>query len=565
MHPSVTHARALTFVVSGMLCLAAGCQSVPKPGATPPQAEGGSVAQSLELSAAAERRAAAMAHFAAATSIEMNEGVDAALGEYQQALELDPQNVTLALRLANIHLARKEMATAITILETTAKANPNVADAWLWLGIAHQLNDQPAKAMTAFRRTLRIDPSQLGATRALVDLLLQKNQTAEAAKVLDAAFRQRSDDPRHWAWLGRIYTEALKQKPSLSPRVSPKIAQQCYEKARALAGNDPDILLLLADAYADNDDYVKAAETYEQLLTFRPDIARVRERLALNWIRADQKEKAVKVLEDILRHEPLRYEIYNYLGEIYEDMDQDDRAVIQYQQSLVVNTNQPTPYLRLAVIDMKQEKYDDALRVLVTAKERFPLAYQIPYFTGLVHSEKKEYVPAVESFATAQSLAEQSPEEAQPDSAFYFYFGAACERAGDLDRAATLFRKSIELNPDNHAALNYLGYMWADKGIHLDEAITLIQKAVEIEPDNGAYLDSLGWVLFKLGRIEEAVKPLRQAAESEKDDATVLDHLADVLLSLGQRDEAVTTLRQALEVEPQNKQIAEKLKKLTDR
>lgn len=565
MYPSVTCARALAFVVSGMLCLAAGCQNMPKHGATTPQAESGFGAPPLELSAAAERRAAAMAHFATATSIEANEGVDAALGEYQQALELDPKNVTLALRLANIHLARKETPKAIAILETTAKANPNVADAWLWLGIAHQLNDQSTKAMAAFRRTLRIDPSQLGATRALVDLLLQKNQTAEAAKVLANAFRQRSDDPRHWAWLGRIYTEALKQKPSLSPHVSPKVAQQCYEKARALAGNDPDILLLLADAYADNDDYIKAAEAYEQLLTLRPDIARVRERLALNWIRADQKEKAVKVLEDILRREPLRYEIYNYLGEIYEDLEQDDRAMIQYQQSLVVNPNQLTPYLRLAVIDMKQKKYDDALRVLVTAKERFPLAYQIPYFTGLVHSEKKEYAPAVESFATAQSLAEQSPQEAKPDSAFYFYFGAACERTGDLDRAATLFRKSIELYPNNHDALNYLGYMWAEKGIHLDEAMKLIQKALEIEPDNGAYLDSLGWVLFKLGRIEEALEPMRRAAELEKDDATVLDHLAEVLLSLGRRDEAVTTLRHALEIEPQNKQIAEKLQRLTDR
>ena len=149
MHPSVTRARALAFVVSGMLCLAAGCRSMPKPGATTPQAESDFGAPPLELSAAAERRAAAMAHFATATSIELNEGVDAALDEYQRALELDPQNVTMALRLANIHLARKETAKAIAILETTARANPNVADAWLWLGITHQLNDQPKEAMAS--------------------------------------------------------------------------------------------------------------------------------------------------------------------------------------------------------------------------------------------------------------------------------------------------------------------------------------------------------------------------------------------------------------------------------
>ena len=562
MHPSGTRAGALAFVFSGVLCLAAGCQHVPKPGATGPQGNH-LVAPPIDLSAAAQRRAEALAHYATAASIELNKGIEAALDEYRQALELDPHNVALASRLANLYLARKESAKAVTMLEATARANPNAADAWFWLGAAQRLSDQPSKAVAAFRQTLNVEPSHLGATHELVELLLEQNQIAEAASVLDAAFRQRSDDSRHWAWLGRIYADALKGKPSLGRRVSPEAAQRCYEKARALAGNDPDILLLLAEAYADNGSYAKAAETYEQVLALRPAAARVREKLALNWIRVDQKDKAVKVLEDIIRREPLRYEIYNYLGELYEDLEQDDIAAVDYQQSLVVNPSQLAPYLRLAVIGLKQKKYDDVLRTLAAAKERFPLAYQIPYFIGLVHSDKKEHALAVESFATAQSLADQSPQETKPDSAFYFYFGAACERTGDLDRAASLFRKSIELDPDNDVALNYLGYTWAEKGIHLDEALELIQKALKLEPDNGAYLDSLGWVLFKQGRTEEALEPLRRAAELEKDDAVVLDHLADVLLKLGKRDEAVTTLRRALEVEPQNKQIAEKLQGLT--
>ena len=272
MHPSGTRAGALAFVFSGALCLAAGCQHLPKPGATAPQGKQ-LVAPTLELSAGAERRAEALAHYATAASIEVNEGIEAALDEYRQALELDPHNVALALRLANVYIARKESAKAVAMLETTARTNPNVADAWFWLGIAQRLSDQPAKAVAAFRQTLKVEPSHLGATHALVELLLEQNQMAEAASALDAAFRQRSDDPRHWAWLGRIYTDALKRKPSLGRHVSPEAAQQCYEKARALAGNDPDILLLLAEAYADNGNYAKAAETYEQILALRPAAA----------------------------------------------------------------------------------------------------------------------------------------------------------------------------------------------------------------------------------------------------------------------------------------------------
>ena len=436
MHPSGARAGISALVFSGVLYLAAGCQTMPRHGATAPQ-EKQVVPPVLELSADAECHAEALAHYATAESIAQNEGVDAALGEYRRALELDPHNVDLASRLANVYLTRKEFAKAVAMLETTTKANPNVADAWFWLGAAQQLSDQPAKAVTAFRKTLRIDPAHLGATHALVGLLLDQNQTAEAGNVLAAAFRQRSNDPRHWVWLGRIYTDALKGKPSLGRLVASEAAQQCYEKANALAANDPDILVLLAEAYADNGNYVKAGETYEQVLALRPAAAQLREQLALNWVRADQKDKAVKVLEDIIRREPLRYKIYNYLGELYEDLDQNDRAVADYQQSLVINTNQLEPCLRLAVISLKQKKYDDALRTLSAAKEQFPLAYQIPYFTGLVYSDKKEYAAAIELYATAQSLAEQSPQEPKPDGAFYFYFGAACERTGDLDRAAT--------------------------------------------------------------------------------------------------------------------------------
>ena len=562
MYPSGARAGVLAFVFSGVLCLAAGCQHVPRPSAI---AQGNNfVAPVPGLSADAERRARALAHYAAATSIEENDGMEAALDEYRQALELDLHNVALASRLANIYIARKESSKAVAMLEIITKANPNVADTWFCMGMAQQLSDQPAKAVDAFRKTLKIEPLYLDATHALVKQLLDQNKTAETAKALAAAFRQRSDDPRYWAWLGRIYAEALKREPSMTERVPAGAAQQCYEKASVLAGNNPDILLLLAEAYADNGNYTKAAETYEQALALRPAAAQLREKLALNWIRADQKDKAIKVLEEIIRREPFRYEIYNYLAELYEYIHQDDLAVAKYQQSLVINPSQLTPCLRIVVTWLKQKKYDDVLRTLASAKEKFQSAYQIPYFTGLVHSDKKEYAAAVESFTTAQSLAEQSLQEPRPDSAFYFYFGAACDRAGDSDRAAAMFHKSIELDPNDHAALNYLGYMWAEKGTHLDEALELIRKALALEPDDGAYLDSLGWVLFKLGRAEEALKPLRRAAELEKDDATVLDHLADALLKLGQRDEAVTTLRRALELEPQNKQITEKLQGLTN-
>src|SRR4029077_14477999 len=104
---------------------------------------------------------------------------------------------------------------------------------------------------------------------------------------------------------------------------------------------------------------------------------------------------------------------------------------------------------------------------------------------GLAYADQKEYGKAVASYVDAEQLARDSSNDSSPSTAFYFAYGSACERAGDFDKAVTLFKKAIELDPSNDEACNYLGYMWADKGVHLDEALDLIQKALKEKPESG--------------------------------------------------------------------------------
>jgi len=391
---------------------------------------------------------------------------------------------------------------------------------------------------------------------------MQKDALPEASRLLDHAFHHKSDSSFYWMRLGDMYALILKQKPTWAAKINQPRIQSCYQKALALAPDDANVVIRVADAYADNGDFADAAKAYAKLLAEQPDAPQIRERLALNYIRANQKEKAAAVLEEIIKREPLHYGIYNYLGEVYEDLNQDEKAISDYQQSLVINPNQLMPYLRLALLEIQSKQYDSATKSLNAAKEKFPTTYFVPYYFGLLHSQQKDYSKAVVSFADAEALAAASPDEMKLDSRFYFYYAAACERLGDFDKAVSLFHKCLQLDPENDGACNYLGFMWADKGVHLEEALELIQKAVKLDPNNGAYIDSLGWVLFKLGRTDEALIQMRRAVELTKDDATVLDHLADVLLKLGKTDEALLALRRAKGLDPENKEISEKLQKL---
>ena len=126
-------------------------------------------------------------------------------------------------------------------------------------------------------------------------------------------------------------------------------------------------------------------------------------------------------------------------------------------------------------------------------------------------------------------------------------------------------KKAIELNPKNAAALNYLGYTWAEMGVQLDEAEELVQRALKIQPNDGFYIDSLGWVYFQKGDYPKAVEQLERAVEITVDDPTIIEHLADAYEKAGKGDRALTRYRDALKLSKENdqlKRIREKIQRL---
>lgn len=138
---------------------------------------------------------------------------------------------------------------------------------------------------------------------------------------------------------------------------------------------------------------------------------------------------------------------------------------------------------------------------------------------------------------------------AQPVVAvMYFARGASYERLGQFDKAVADLTLSLTLNPDNPSVLNYLGYMWADKGVNLPEATAMLQRALALSPTDGAIVDSLGWAYFKQKAYDKALPLLEKAADMTPDDATVNAHLGDIYSVLGRPIDARRQWRLALEL-----------------
>jgi tetratricopeptide (TPR) repeat protein len=624
----------------------------------------------LKLKPEGERRALALAHFSQGYSAALHGRADKALEHYRRVVELEPNQVTVHLMIADLLAGPKgDLPAAIAHLEKALTQNPRNFELLFRLGKTYEVAKLPDRAFVRYQQAIKVDPLGLVAYQKLAGLYLDQKKTAEAVRILDQAAKQSSNQSSYWMRLGDSFRAVAEKSPEAAQEHKlPQRILAAYEKALALAPTDVQVLYRAAEAHVLNQNLPRAVELYNTILQSQPGVLDVREKLIFLYQKIDGKEKSLAEIDKLLEAQPTNWRLLWLKAEFLDGLKQYDAAVENFRKSLTINPNALELHLGLALTQMRQKKYDDARATLSAAQKLFPRSYQVPFFFGLLYSESKEYDTALAGFELAEHLAgdddkvklddkfyfyyasacersgqteraaefyrkaldinpndlalhldlaltqirlkkyddarailakarqlfprsHQVPfffgllhsdlkeydkalaefESAERlaaedksvtlDDRFYFYYGAACERTGKIERAAELFRKALQINPKSADAMNYLGYMWADKGVNLDEAQRLITQALEIEPDNGAYLDSLGWVYFKQGKYADALAQLRKAEGKLKEpDPTVFEHLGDVLDKLGQREEAVGYWKKAAELDPKNEELARKLK-----
>jgi tetratricopeptide (TPR) repeat protein len=194
----------------------------------------------------------------------------------------------------------------------------------------------------------------------------------------------------------------------------------------------------------------------------------------------------------------------------------------------------------------RDEEARQLLDQLAAGNDRQAVLLLVQYYQE--RSRFADMIPILKRAIEASEAAGGRP----GDIDLVFSLGVANERLGLHAEAEAAFLRVLVLDPDDGRTLNYLGYMWADRGEKLDQALELIQRAVALEPDNGAYVDSLGWAFYRLGRLPEAQRHLEEAARLLPDDATILEHLGDLYVALEIPEKAREIYRRALAKDDEN-------------
>ena len=514
----------------------------------------------------AAKKAEAQAAFARALVAEDNAEAEQALAGYRKVLELDPGYADLAVKVAYELARRNDVAGGIQVLKDAVKAAPKEPLPLVYLSqLYSKYLKKPDLALKYAEQAIALAPDNFSAHLAIFELHMAASQPKKAEEVLERAGKSKSTDPKYWVQLGDLYTRLyLKEDGSSQPAELDRMSA-VYRKAAELAPADASIQAKVGDYFVLSRQVAGAIPFYLTALKQQDagddaPLSNLRDKLARAFLVTQQRDEAIAMLEQVTASSPMRFETYELLGELYEQKGEHDKALANYEHSLLLDGSRPDNYLRVADMYLKQKQPDKGVDVMKRARAKFPDLPQITFSLAITLSQAKRHTESMTAFAEAQADAENSHEE-MLNAAFYFQYGAAAEQAGLMEKSADLFRECIRLDPANAAqACNYLGYMWVDHDMHLDEAGDLIKKALELDPDNGAYLDSLGWFYLKKGDPEKALKELLRAADAIKpEDATVFEHIGDVYQKMGRTADALTYWQKALALDAENTKLPEKI------
>lgn len=367
---------------------------------------------------------------------------------------------------------------------------------------------------------------------ALVDPLIQQ-ATAEP------------NDSRHRGKLGMAY----------EANGFPDAAFSSYQQAENLASTDPRWPYYQALILAGRGDHQQAVDAVNRAINIDESYASAWMRRGVWLLDLDRSEEA---LADFSRAETLGLKAAGLAGQaralLHQHKAEEALAILE---PLTRNAPFPSIYYLLGRAYRETGNMDQARIALSRGDSTSPLSWQDPWVT-----DKRDYEVGFQ----ADSLRAQR------------YL-----KAGEYDKAITLFRELHEQEPDNPVIINRLSRAYADAGegrnsfwvlrralasepvhysVHLniapfyeargdiDSALDHLDQAINANPSVAMPYTRKGLLLQKLRKYPEALAQLKLALDRSPTDPNALFYIGDVEIQMKNWAEGIRRFEQSVLVDP---------------
>lgn len=431
-----------------------------------------------------------------------------AMHQYQRIGDRHADDPAIALLLAEMYLAAGQADKARPLLERVLSEDQTSYPALLLMARLHQAEGRVDEAVAGYRKVLARNGSP-ELQMELGELFITGERYDEAAALYKDLMQQ--DEQNEGALKGLIHVYLLQKKDDQ--------ALVALNRLKTYGVQPSWVDLAIARLHARQQRYDKAIALLETILA-REHLDDARSLVAVLLVQQKQYGRALKHVRLVDKKAP------EYLDALFLQVRilKEQKRLGQAKELLEahiksVELRHAEVYVMLAALHQLERRDDQGEKVLLQGLEVFP-----------------------------------------NDANLLYEYGLFLEEGGDHSAALDIMQKVIAIKPDNAAALNFVGFSWADKNINLDQALAYIQRAITLKPDNGYIRDSLGWVYFRLGKREMAIKELETAVQLFPEDASILEHLAEVYLENGQLKDAVRTYKKVLRFAPEDAQEKNRIK-----
>ena len=515
---------------------------------------------------------------------------DKAIEEHRRAAELDPQHSKALFYLGQLQLEEGDYQNSVAAFQQFLQIQPWVGRVYLGKAKAHLGLNEVQKAIQTLEQALNYDKKDPEIIKVLGGLYEHTQQEEKARQLYNQLLEDNTDSEIRFR-LARILTR-----------------QQQFQEAvpilRELTSTSGDVRLnvALGEALKGNKEYAEAVKVFEKVVQLDPDHFAAIYMLGESLTQLGERQRAIECflqLLDLNQSNEDRGAIETNLALLYQETHQSDKAVEIFRTVSQESPEDDMAKLRLAYalkedgrlpealalsgelrnkyLDKNYGDPDDRKYVVIARAQMLSAADRLDKAMDLLKDEipqlsdpEELYLVASQlqidhrCYGKAEKVIQQGMSRYPKSEKMQFQLGAIRERLGQLVRAESVFKEILVKNPEHAGALNYLGYMLAERGVRLFEALDYIQKAVDIDPHNGAYLDSLGWVYFKLNELDKAEANLIQARQLNDGDPTIYGHLGDLYRKRSQYEKAKNYYKQSILFSADEEELKEVRRKLRD-
>src|SRR5271165_1319121 len=495
-----------------------------------------------------------------------------AIEQYEQIVRLDPKSVEDHLLLGRLYRLNNDLVKAESEFKTAVQIQPDSEEAVTALSILYNEEGDSSRALDV----LNAFPEAARSAKLYSALGYTYEQTKSYKKAIEAY--QKAVDLDH---------DNLDSVRGLAQNLmndgQPEAALVQYKAIVETDPSDAQTYMRIAEIYRRNGKYDDALDSLKKASAVVPESLELKYNIAVIEEAQGKYDDAIAVLNQLLQkteHANGEYDtseknnrslFLERLGTVYRETNKpqlavdtfhrmfdlgDENAVRGYQQIIETYRDQKQWQMATNLADEAARKYpSDRSLQIAAASQRADMGNsgaaieQVKLMLKGTEDDREVYIALSQMYsrvkdwpqaeASINKAIELSTKQEDKDYA-NFVAGSIYERQKKYDLAEEYFHKVLASDPKSAQALNYLGYMLADRGTRLEEALGYIRRAVALDPQNGAYLDSLGWVYYRLGNYELAEENLRRASEKIGSDPTVQAHLGDLYQKTGRLKLATT-------------------------